>query len=93
MSSIPVIQEQFITLNAANGLDIPYIGYIETNIVVHGRTLKDPGILIVKDVSGRDIPGLIGINIISQCIDMFFSNIPFVIRRGQNKGEGGERFR
>ena len=80
LSSIPVIQEQFITLRAANGLDIPYIGYIETDVVVHGQTVKDRGILIVKDVSGRDVPGLIGMNIISQCRDMFFSDIPFVNR-------------
>ena len=48
---IPVIQEQFITLRAASGLDIPYIGYNETVIVVHGRTENDHGILIVKDVT------------------------------------------
>ena len=71
LSSIPVIQEQFITLRAAYGLDIRYIGYIETDVVVHGRKVKDLDILIVNDVSGRDIPGLIGINIISQCRDIF----------------------
>ena len=47
---------------------------------MHGRTVKDRGILIVKDVSDRDIQGLIGMNIISQCRDMFFSDIPFVNR-------------
>lgn len=78
LSTIPVIREQFVTLKAANGLDIPYVGYIETDIVVHGHTVKDRGILIVKDVSGRDIPGLIGMNIISQCRDLFLSEIPSI---------------
>ena len=78
LSTIPVIQEQFITLRAANGLDIPYVGYIETDIIVHGHAVKDRGILIVKDVSGREIPGLIGMNIISQCRDVFMSEIPSI---------------
>jgi hypothetical protein len=58
------MQEKFVTLKAANGLDIQYAGYIETDIVVNGHIVKDRGVLIVKDISGRKIPGLIGMDII-----------------------------
>jgi hypothetical protein len=37
------------------------------------KTIKDRGILIVKDVPGsqrNDIPGLIGMNVISQCAEL-----------------------
>ena len=71
--------QSWLKLRAANGLDIPYIGYIETDVVVpsSGKTVKDRGILIVKDTPGerrKDFPGLIGMNIISECMDMLQTN-------------------
>lgn len=65
----------WLQLRAANGLEIPYIGYVETDIFVPSinKTIKDRGILIVKDVPGsqrNDIPGLIGMNVISQCAEL-----------------------
>ena len=40
----------WLQLRAANGLEIPYIGYVETDICVPSinKTIKDRGILIVK---------------------------------------------
>ena len=65
----------WLQLRAANGLEIPYIGYVETDIFVPSinKTIKDRGILIVKDAPGsqrNDIPGLIGMNVISQCAEL-----------------------
>jgi hypothetical protein len=56
-------------------LEIPYIGYVETDIFVPSinKKIKDRGILIVKDAPGsqrNDIPGLIGMNVISQCAEL-----------------------
>ncbi|CAC5375533.1 unnamed protein product [Mytilus coruscus] len=68
--------KSWLRLRAANGLDIPYVGYIETDVCLplFGETIKDRGILILKDSPGvnrKDSSGLIGMNIISQCKDLF----------------------
>ncbi|CAG2204695.1 unnamed protein product [Mytilus edulis] len=68
--------KSWLRLRAANGLDIPYVGYIETDVYLplFGETIKDRGILILKDSPGvnrKDSSGLIGMNIISQCMDLF----------------------
>ena len=61
----------WLTLTAANGLEIPYAGYIELDIEVQGVTLEKRGILVVKDPTSpssrerkREVPGLIGMNIL-----------------------------
>lgn len=36
-------------LTAANGLDIPYLGYVELDVEVLGTVLPQMGILVVKD--------------------------------------------
>ena len=59
----------------ANGLEIPYSGYIETDIQICGHVVRDRGILIVKDVKGRNTPGLIGMNVISQCRDILATEL------------------
>ena len=62
--------QQFLTISAANGLAIPYLGYIETNIEVLGRTFDNVGFLVVRDPSDgpmverkKRVPGVIGSNI------------------------------
>ena len=40
---------QFISISAANGLDIPYVGYVELNISALGHTYSNLGFVIVKD--------------------------------------------
>lgn len=72
-----LIQNSFIQLKAANGLEIPYIGYIEVDVHYHGNILKQRGLLIVKDSTDDStqkrkeaVPGVIGMNIISECRDM-----------------------
>lgn len=64
-------------LRAANGLDIPYLGYAEVNVEVLGKVIPNKGILVVKDTpslwSKTNIPGVLGMNIISECYDLLFS--------------------
>lgn len=58
----------WLKLTAANGLDIPYLGYLELDVETMGMVLPDCGFLIVKDSpSSSTVPGLIGMNIISRC--------------------------
>ncbi len=58
-------------MKAANGLDIPYVGYLELDVQVFGRTIPGRGILVVKDplnISQQDaVPGLLGMNVIGEC--------------------------
>ena len=69
----------WLHLTAANGLDIPYLGYVELDVEVLGTVLPQMGILVVKDapdpVSMRRknaVPGLLGMNIISGCYSVLF---------------------
>ncbi len=39
----------WLQLKAANGLDIPYLGYAEVNVEVLGKAIPNKGILDVKD--------------------------------------------
>lgn len=58
----------WLKLTAANGLDIPYLGYLELDVETMGMVLPDCGFLIVKDSpNSSTVPGLIGMNIISRC--------------------------
>lgn len=58
----------WLKLTAANGLDIPYLGYLELDVETMGMVLPDCGFLIVKDPpNSSTVPGLIGMNIISRC--------------------------
>ena len=72
LSDIPVVKDRHLTLRAANGLDIPYVGYIETDVYIQpvNLRLERRGILIVKDTPGREVPGLMGMNIIKECKDL-----------------------
>lgn len=39
----------FLRVSAANGQDIPYLGYIECNLEALGHSFKNMGFLVVKD--------------------------------------------
>ena len=64
-------------LKAANGLEIPYIGYIELDVEVLGKVVPQRGVLIVKDPPGQisppEVPGVLGMNIINECYHQLFS--------------------
>ena len=63
----------WLRLRAANGLAIPYEGYIEVDVTIAGRPLPKMGILITspEGASEGSVPGLLGMNIIQHCYDLF----------------------
>lgn len=57
---------------SANGLDIPYIGYIELDVVVLGQCIPGREILIVKDPENFILQGLPGMNVLGECYWILF---------------------
>lgn len=43
---------RWLQLKAANGLAIPYLGYLELDVFLCGRDIPGCGILVVKDPPG-----------------------------------------
>ncbi|KAL7870950.1 hypothetical protein SRHO_G00084470 [Serrasalmus rhombeus] len=79
----------WLQLRAANGLDIPYIGYLELDVMLCGKVMSRCGILVVKDPPGAStvVPGVLGMNIISRCYQELFGshgpsffNVPSVVQ-------------
>ncbi len=65
----------WLELRAANGLAIPYIGYLELDVELCGKSLRACGILVVKDPPGAvssQVPGVLGMNIIRRCYGELF---------------------
>uniref|UniRef100_A0A9J7YG95 Gypsy retrotransposon integrase-like protein 1 n=1 Tax=Cyprinus carpio carpio TaxID=630221 RepID=A0A9J7YG95_CYPCA len=66
---------QWLQLRAANGLSIPYIGYLELDIELCGRLLLGCGVLVVRDppggLAGR-VPGVLGMNVLGRCYRELF---------------------
>lgn len=66
---------QWLQLRAANGLDIPYIGYVELDVELCGRLVSNSGVLVVRDPPGglcTKVPGILGMNILSRCYQELF---------------------
>ena len=68
----------WLRLTAANGLAIPYVGYLEVDVEALGVMIPRRGILVVKSPASQEarqrkkiIPGLIGMNIIAQLHEPF----------------------
>ncbi len=64
----------WLALKAANGMDIPCVGYVELDVSLFGVTLPRKGILIVKDACSptmyaqkQKVPAVLGMNIIREC--------------------------
>lgn len=78
----------WLQLRAANGLCIPYIGYLELDVTC-GKVVPGCGVLVVKDPpnAASASPGILGSNIIRRCyhelFDMYGSalfNAPSVVQ-------------
>ena len=61
----------FLRLTAANGLSIPYCGYVELDVTIGEHCLPDMGLLVVRESEDKETrrrkgkhPGVIGSNII-----------------------------
>lgn len=62
---------EWLKITAANGLDLPYIGYVELNVETMGLTIPERGFLIVKDSAhSSSVPGLIGMNVVKKCKEL-----------------------
>ena len=61
-------------LQASNGLAIPYLGYLELDVLICGKRVPRCGVLVVKDPVGRqpDAPGILGMNILRRCYQELF---------------------
>ena len=65
----------WLQLRAANGLAIPYIGYLELEIELCGKLMSQCGVLVVKDPPGgvsAQVPGVLGMNVIRRCYRELF---------------------
>lgn len=61
----------WLKLTAANGLDIPYVGYVELDVTALGQTIPARGVLVVCDSPDaeqraykRSCPGVLGMNVL-----------------------------
>lgn len=65
----------WLQLRAANGLAIPYIGYIELEVELCSKLMPNCGVLVVKDPPGSlnsKVPGVLGMNVLSKCYRELF---------------------
>ena len=65
----------WLRLQAANGLPIPYLGYLELEVELCGRTVPGCGLLVVKDPPADvslSAPGVLGMNILRRCYSTLF---------------------
>lgn len=62
---------KMLTLRGANGLEIPYLGYVELDVQVEGVTVPKCGVLVLKDTAAtvqqrRRRPGVLGTNVLAK---------------------------
>ncbi|MGH0155783.1 UNVERIFIED_CONTAM: hypothetical protein FKN15_040670 [Acipenser sinensis] len=62
----------WLKLLAANGLQIPYIGYVVLDFVIGGVKVPDRGVVIVEDSALSAEQGILGMNVISHCWEELF---------------------
>lgn len=66
---------QWLQLRAANGLEIPYLGYLELDVELCGKVMGNCGVLVVRDPPGNvqsRVPGVLGMNILRKCYQELF---------------------
>lgn len=65
----------WLQLRAANGLSIPYIGYLELTVTLCGKEVPGCGVLVVKDPPNAEsaAPGILGSNILRRCYHELFA--------------------
>lgn len=64
----------WLTLRGANGLDIPYIGYVMADFQVQGVRVPERGAVIIRDQCLGAHRALLGMNVISACWEALFQN-------------------
>ena len=98
--SVPLQQCNWLQLRAANGLDIPYLVYLELDVTVLGKTLPQMGVLVVKDpptpllqASKPRISGLLGMNIINGCYNELFRQHGSSLLQSQSVKQAGDAWK
>lgn len=66
------LEESYYSLKAANGLEIPYIGYFCTDVIIGGETIQNVGIFVTKTPlhAATKTPKhsvLLGMNVLEEC--------------------------
>ncbi|KAL6485918.1 hypothetical protein MHYP_G00053100 [Metynnis hypsauchen] len=71
----------WLKLTAANGLEIPYLGYLELEVKAMGLRMPDCGFLVVKDPRDTEqlVPCIIGMNIINQCRQLVYAEFDTIL--------------
>ncbi|MGL5293021.1 MAG: retropepsin-like aspartic protease, partial [Aeromonas sp.] len=72
----PPAEAPWLTLRGANGLDIPYVGYLVTDLKIHGVVVPQKGVVVVRDPCLGSRRALIGMNVISDCWEELFRSRP-----------------
>ncbi len=65
----------WLQLRAANGLSIPYMGYMELDVELCGKFFPKCGVLVVRDPPGgisAQAPGVLGMNVLGRCYQELF---------------------
>ncbi|KAI3351186.1 hypothetical protein L3Q82_005611 [Scortum barcoo] len=74
---------EWLQLTAANGLDLPYVGYVEVEVETMGLTIPKRGFLIVKDAAqSSSVPGLIGMNVVKKCRELVNAEFDTTLQGG-----------
>ena len=63
-AGIPLKQLGWLTITAANGGDLPYIGYFVADVQIDDVLVRSRGILVVRVT--KDVPVLLGMNVIEE---------------------------
>lgn len=80
----------WLKLRAANGKEIPYLGYVALQMDVAGVTLSNVGVIVVKD-GCINVPGLVGMNVIKQVWQVLFQDTaPCEMKRQPSMNELGK---
>jgi transposase InsO family protein len=83
----PMTEAPWLTLRGANGLDIPYVGYLVTDLEIHGIVVPQKGVVIVRDACLGSHRALLGMNVVSECWEEIFRDGP---SRAASTSEGRE---
>lgn len=82
--------KSWLRLVAANGLDIPFVGLIESDVTIQGHIFHDVCFLIVKDPTDSDtcaskarVPGVIGCNLLQRCWETLGSELRGTFQQGE----------
>lgn len=80
----------WLKLRAANGKEIPYLGYVALQLDVAGVKLSNVGVIVVKD-NCLNVSGLVGMNVIKQVWQVLFqSTAPCEARRQPKMNNQGK---